>query len=61
MQIKSNTPKLSPTELYLFARALESTIKEFYDVPENRKKFEEWNNSQTKWQEVKSPVGDRKE
>lgn len=55
MQTKSNAPKLNPTQLYLVARALDCSMKEFYENPINRERFEEWKtNKGGKQNEVKT-------
>lgn len=40
MQAKSNTPKLNPTQCYLVARALDCSMRVFYNDSENKKAFE---------------------
>lgn len=42
MIIYVNECKLDDTTKYLVARAFEESIREFYENPENVKKFEEW-------------------
>lgn len=48
MQAESNTPKLNPTQLYLTARALNDSMKEFYKDPKNKKAFEKWRRKKRK-------------
>lgn len=33
---------MSPQQMYLTARALDDSIKKFYESPENEAKFHEW-------------------
>ena len=33
---------MSPQQTYLTARALDDSIKKFYESPENETKFQEW-------------------
>ncbi len=42
MQVKTNQLKPNPSQIYLIARALDISIKDFYDDPANEKAFEEW-------------------
>lgn len=42
MKIESNAPKLTPVQVYLVARALESNIKDFFKDTQNQEKFAEW-------------------
>lgn len=45
--IEANKPNLNKGTYELLVRALTDTIREFYEDPENVKKFEEWEAQQT--------------
>ena len=42
MKIATNELKPDSLSIYLIARALDEDIKEFFENPENEKKFQEW-------------------
>lgn len=42
MTVKTNKLKPNKTQINLIARALDNSIKEFFDDPTNRKALEDW-------------------